>query len=542
MKPKSSPQDQKHDQAIIELLKVLGASKVEYPPELLTSRRAAFVAQVEHKSKEGVKAGMPSRQEFLGHLEEVGAHQVPYPPELLAARRAAFIAQVEQLTPVREELTAKDQELIQSIKKIKSFDPEYAPKTFAARRAAFRRQIAWAGEISLLDALHSSIERLFNFRLQIPAIPALNVMRTSLVVASLLVAIFIGSLLSRSQPPLATSSPSAQGEVAMLTQPVATSTEKLAAVICQPGSQPPLCLAQEFDPSQDLTFAGNGSARPAVAKDTMPGYGELHKAAYANDGRYGPGTTWVSKSAYSWIKIDLGKPTPINTVTFGRDRLGNLNDGDPGQFVIAVALHDDVYADGVSTNDLVEYTPVFNSKDAGYDGVVAGSETIRAQFAAVTARYVKITFEKPGTAIDEVEVFMARPPAPGASPTRKPRDEVHILVAAPTRTPFPVSTATAIPTNTVAPTDTPVPPSNTPVPTDTSTPRPTRTPVPTDTSPPVPTDTMAPTATPVPVSTNTPVPPTNTAVPPTDVPVPVATDTAGPVVAPTETPLSSTGP
>ena len=105
---------------------------------------------------------------------------------------------------------------------------------------------------------------------------------------------------------------------------------------------------------------------------------EFTRPPYLNDGLYGPGASWISNSAYSWIKIDLGKSTTINTVAFGRDRLGNFNDRDPGSFVIAVALSDNVYADGNSSNDYVEYTEVYDSEQVGFNGIVSGSETIQA--------------------------------------------------------------------------------------------------------------------------------------------------------------------
>jgi hypothetical protein len=310
-----------------------------------------------------------------------------------------------------------------------------------------------------------------------------------------------------------------------------------------------LCLAKEFNQSDDLTYSGNGTARPAVAKDTRPGYEGVHSAAYVNDGLYGSGASWVSSSPNSWIKIDLGQATTINTVAFGRDRLGNFNDGDPGQFVIAVALADDMYADGVSTNDYVEYTQVFDSKQTGFDGIVSGPETIMAEFGPVQARFVKITFQNAGTAVDEVEVFMARPPTLAAIPTHKPKDHVEVLVlpasptakSPPTNTPSPAAAATPLPTwtsaptNTALPTDTATPrPTFTAVPTDTPTPAPTSTPRPTSTPPPVPTDTQAPSNTPAPV-------PSNTAAPvPSDTPMPAPIDTQAPL--PTNPPAPTTAP
>jgi hypothetical protein len=284
-------------------------------------------------------------------------------------------------------------------------------------------------------------------------------------------------------------------------------------VICKPWYEPPLYLAKGFDKSKDLTYQGNGAARPAVAKDTLPGYDGVHRASYLNDGLYGPGASWISNSPYSWIKIDLGKSTTINTVAFGRDRLGNFNDRDPGQFVIAVALSDDIYADGNSNNDYTEYTQVYNSKLAGFDGVVSGSETVRASFRPVKARFIKITFANPGAAVDEVEVFMAQPSGLSNTPTRRPREDPPVSVSTPVpvyNTPWP----TDIPPTNVPPTD--PPPTDTPLPPPTKTPRPpTSTPVPTDPPP----TAIPPTDIPPTDIPPTDVPPTD--IPPTDIPTDV---------------------
>jgi hypothetical protein len=335
-------------------------------------------------------------------------------------------------------------------------------------------------------------------------------MRTSLIIAVLMVAGFATTWL-RNRGSVLSPAPT-QGQISQ-TNPVSslTSTGEAAKVICKPGYEPPLCLAKEFDKSKDLTYQGNGAARPAVAKDTLPGYDGVHKAAYVNDGLYGPGASWISNSPYSWIKIDLGKSTTINTVAFGRDRLGNFNDRDPGQFVIAVALSDDVYADGNSNNDYIEYTQVYNSKLAGFDGVVSGSETVNASFRPVKARFIKITFANPGAAVDEVEVFMAQPSGFSNTPTRRPREDSPASVSTPLpvyNTPLPADTAIPAPTDTAMPAPTDPPPTKTPLPPPTKTPRPpTSTPVPTD--PP-------PTAIPPTDIPPTDVPPTD--IPPTDVP------------------------
>ena len=272
-------------------------------------------------------------------------------------------------------------------------------------------------------------------------------------------------------------------------------------------------------------------------------------AAYINDGQYGPGTSWRSNSKNSWVKIDLVEPTEINTVTFGKDRLGKLDDGDPGQFVVSLALYDDVYANGNNHNDNREYTQVYNSGLAGFKGIISGSETVTARFNQHTARYIKITFENKGTSIDEVEAFYVQPPlamnktnkddkdkqprptatfVPANTPV--PTDTATTIPAA-TDTPTPVPTDTPVPTNTPAPTDTPtdIPtrkpthtPTDTPtnIPTSTPTRRPTRTPTPTDSPTPLPTDTPVPTSTPLPTDTATPVN--------IDTPIPMDTPTTSP--------------
>ncbi|HET9911895.1 MAG TPA: hypothetical protein VFQ13_08400 [Anaerolineales bacterium] len=401
---------------------------------------------------------------------------------------------------IPEELT-QDQEMIQLFKRLKSVKAEYPPNLMSARRAAFKSQIALGSRINVLNALRASIQNLSLRKVKTLFMPAMNLTRTALVVTVLMLVVFVEALLKNREQ--AFNSPSPQSGVVQSGAISTTSTGKTSQVTCKPGYLPPLCLVKDFDKSEDLSFLGNGIARPAVAKDTLPGYDGIHKPAHVNDGLYGPGASWVSNSSYSWIKIDLGKTITINTVAFGRDRLGAFNDRDPGQFVIAVALSDSVYADGNSSNDYIEYTEVFKSEQIGFDGMISGSETIQAQFGPVMARFVKIVFANSGTAVDEVEVFMAQslkvaddatkepkedsPELPRTSPVTSTLPPTKTAMPVPTDTPVPTRTATPMPTS--RPTDTAIPvPSNTPVPMDTEVPAPTNTPVP----PPQPTDTSIP--------------------------------------------------
>jgi hypothetical protein len=577
------------DQEILELLKKLETVKADYPPELLAARRAAFIAQVEQRKTGASKEKYPARDRMFGMLESLKSGVSEYPADLLAARRAAFISQIDEFNSmdIVEDLSSREH-VIELLGNLKQSTDEYPPEILAARRAAFvarikqhnrqveqeeavplqngrisrllerlraieieyplklwtARRAAFVGQIrngrlSILDALRISISSLWDGHGKTSSFR-----RMSIAVATLLVTALLGSLLYGNTGPLGEASGSSlfQREVSHPGSVAAsTKTAETARVFCKPGYLPPLCLAKEFDKSSDLTFPGNGAARPAVAKDTVPGYGRVHQPAYVNDGLYGPGASWVSNSSYSWIKIDLGKAQSINTVTFGRDRLGRLNDGDPGQFVIAVALSDNVYADGNSSNDYMEYAEVYDSEEIGFDGLVSGPETIKASFEPVTARYVKITFENAKTAVDEVEVFMIQPPGFASRPTRRPNDDQPraTFTPVPTNTLIPSATSTRLPTNTPLPTAT-----NTLRPTYTNTPRPTYTPTDPPTNTPIPpTNTpIPPTDTPVPVPTDTAVPPTNTSIPPPNTPQPAPTDTPDTTNLSTEAPNDISAP
>ena len=596
MKSTPSPQDQ----AVIDLLKRLEPLKDEYPPELLAARRAAFVAQVEQRKADGAKEELLSKQQTIELLEGLKPVVAEYPADLFAARRAAFLAELEQYNEVEEELVSEDPviQLLESLKpvraqypsellaarrtafiaqvqqqnkeavpeplpaqygrigillaRLKSMEVQYPRKLLTARRTAFMAQVL-DGRVSILEALHVVFQSLFKRKAQPSLTPAMRSMRTALVVASFVFAAFVGSLFYENKTQLSqVPNPSdSQSDGMPPFAAAATSTQQVARVICKTGYLPPLCLAKEFDKSRDLTFAGNGTARPAVAKDTIPGYSRIHNASYLNDGLYGPGASWISNSAYSWIKLDLGKETTINTITFGRDRLGNLNDGDPGQFVIAVALADNIYADGNSTNDFMEYTEVYNSEHNGFDGVVSGAETIQARFSPIKARFVKITFQNAGTAIDEVEVFMIQPHEFAGNPTQRPRDTVPApsFTPVPTDTLIPSDTPTDVPTSTPRPTltSTDVPthtprPSLTPTDEPTNTPRPSRTPTDVPTNTPRPTHTPRPSSTPTDKPTNTSQPTDTPEPPPTDTPEPPPSDTPEPFLLPTETPVVLDGP
>jgi len=176
-------------------------------------------------------------------------------------------------------------------------------------------------------------------------------------------------------------------------------------VECRAGFGAPQCHAQPFGTTNDLAYAGNGFALPAVSRDVIPGHSMIHRPEFANDGFYGNGASWISNSAGSWVKIDLGRVASIDGIKFGRDRTGSYNDRDPGQFTVSIASSDDLYANGADNNDVTEYTQVLDSYTDGFGGAIHGSETVVASFAPMVGRYVKLTVTTRGAAVDEIEVM-----------------------------------------------------------------------------------------------------------------------------------------
>lgn len=179
---------------------------------------------------------------------------------------------------------------------------------------------------------------------------------------------------------------------------------------CQAGFPTPQCSYQGFDTTGDLAYAG-GPANVSIASSTIAGYSTIHHEAFINDGQYGNGRSWIAGTLNSWLKIDLGGTQSIATISFGRDRLGNYNDRDPGQFKIEFALIDAVFASGNAADDAMEYGGLIDSSSLGFGGTINSAETVFVDLSAqpVSARYIKLTFANNGTAIDEIEVFAAVP-------------------------------------------------------------------------------------------------------------------------------------
>lgn len=438
-------------------------------------------------------------QDLINVLKGLESNQVEYPPDLLAARRKLFLEQLEKHPAMQAagEPAENNQKLLEIFRRLKALEPGYPWEMLVRRRALFKQQISETVPNAIWHVLRSNVHNFIAGLVPSHQPVSLRLARAATLALGIAMLAFVTFGLYRS--PIQSNSPIPSQTILFTATPGQITVTPQAAIICADGDEPPLCIDVELDKDQNVAYTGNGKARPAVAKDASNGH--MHSAAHLNDGLYGPGASWVSDSPNSWIKIDLGTPTPINTVTFGRDRLGALNDGDPGRFVIAVATSDDVYADGNSSNDEREYVQVFDSQQSGFDGTISGAETVIAMFDLQRARFIKITFANARTAIDEIEAFVSRPTVAAAEPTRAPsREEAPVIqhTASPISTPIPSDTATAVPVDTLPPTDTvtpvptdPPPPTDTPVPIDTPTPVDPTIPPSTDTAVPVPTETSS---------------------------------------------------
>lgn len=142
--------------------------------------------------------------------------------------------------------------------------------------------------------------------------------------------------------------------------------------------------------------------RSVTVSGTISGYPAIHHSSFLTDGNYGNGRSWIGDSPNSWLTIDLGSVESFHALSFGRDRLGNFDDRDPGQFSI------------FTSNDNVTFTKIFDSSLFGFNGILSFDQTVLADFGIASSRYLKLQLNDFGVAIDEVEIIGAVP-LPGAA-------------------------------------------------------------------------------------------------------------------------------
>jgi mono/diheme cytochrome c family protein len=88
--------------------------------------------------------------------------------------------------------------------------------------------------------------------------------------------------------------------------------------------------------------ASNNFARSAgvvVASSGDAPVSDRHKLEHINDGRYGNGRSWMSdRRGGGWVQIELGEAQTIDTVIWGRDRQGKLQDRLPVRYRVELSL------------------------------------------------------------------------------------------------------------------------------------------------------------------------------------------------------------
>ena len=148
-----------------------------------------------------MKRGSSSQdRDLLKLLTEMKSLPADYPEELLSARRAAFIDRLDEYEQVEtaEGYRAQDREMVELLGRIKSAGGAYPDRLLAARRSAYTRQIIWQKLTNKWDALRSAIRE----RLAVPAASSpLQKLRTSLVLVGLALAAAVGYFSSESQTP-----------------------------------------------------------------------------------------------------------------------------------------------------------------------------------------------------------------------------------------------------------------------------------------------------------------------------------------------------
>lgn len=156
------------------------------------------------------------------------------------------------------------------------------------------------------------------------------------------------------------------------------------------GDYAPFTNTQNIALGATVTVSGTCCAAPTI-----------HNSIFLTDGNYGNGRSWIADSQISWLTIDLGSSQSFSTLSFGRDRLGNFDDRDPGQFII------------LTSNDNNSFTPIFDSSDFVFSGILGLGQTVQATFDTATARYVRLELAADGlpAAIDEIEINAVPLPA-----------------------------------------------------------------------------------------------------------------------------------
>jgi mono/diheme cytochrome c family protein len=157
------------------------------------------------------------------------------------------------------------------------------------------------------------------------------------------------------------------------------------------------------------TAAGDGPSPRNVALASSGGTASAsseyqgnpsHKIAHLNDGRYGNGRSWISRSAGKGVvTIAWPEPAPIDRVVWGRDREGAYGDRLATQYYLEAALETDRWQVVASSIDRQSYgrSPVAATSPEGA-GLLAKQAQLRDRLALLgaTMKVYAGTFSQPG--------------------------------------------------------------------------------------------------------------------------------------------------
>ena len=418
-----SPQDLE----IFKLLDALKSIKTEYPPELLTRRRTAFLVQLALREKFDVKYFHPT------------------------------------------EHTLEDEHIIEILGELKSQRAEYPSMLIAKQRTAFLDQVAQRRRVGWIETFWSAVQSKFNLASSIP-LEVTNALQRSLVLVSVLVAVIAGIMfgnLNRFAGP--TKPHPTQGEIAQPVPNIPHAMHEITETSCTPDSASSLCSTYGFDKDPDQESWVSKTANSWIKIDT----GQTANVHMVEFNR-------------KYLGISTGKFTVSVALPGGRytqvydsatdDSVG----ADSGSETVQVSF-DPVSARYV----LITVTdPGVSINGVRAFGVVPPPTSTPNQIIRDTEEPLPPTVRSSDTPLPPPPSTNTPLPPPTAVPTNTP---LPPPTAVPTDTPLPPPTAvptdTPLPPPTSAPSDTPLPPptsapSDTPLPP----PPPTDTPFSTDTT------------------------------------------------------------
>ncbi len=118
------------------------------------------------------------------------------------------------------------------------------------------------------------------------------------------------------------------------------------------GAQACIDELEIFSEGKNVALAETGAKATSSGDFQHP----LHKLAHINDGQYGNPRSWIVDSNQGgWVQIELPKPTTIDQIAWGRDRLKEYNDRLAIEYRIETALRPNEWESLVSSADRRPY-------------------------------------------------------------------------------------------------------------------------------------------------------------------------------------------